>query len=223
MPGPNIFCEKHYHEQWEELAEIKRELADRDWFMGTSGNLAMRVGSAPATFLVTASGKDKRKHTKEDFLLVNARGEAMEDTQLRPSAETLLHSHVFTGSSAGCSLHVHTVANNVISELYGEAGVITIRNQELIKAWDKWGEHDSLEIPIIQNHAHIPTLGDEFQPHVKEDKGAVLIRNHGITVWGRTGFEAKKLLEACEFLFQYKLTLLSFGSNQSIIKGGVTS
>ncbi|MCA1059396.1 methylthioribulose 1-phosphate dehydratase [Rossellomorea aquimaris] len=199
----------NYQEQWEELAEIKRELADRDWFMGTSGNLAIRVGSSPVTFLVTASGKDKRKHTKEDFLLVNARGDAIEDTPLRPSAETLLHRHVFTESKAGCSLHVHTVANNVISEIYGDEGVVLLKNQELIKAWDKWGEHDSLAIPIIQNHAHIPTLADAFQPHIKEDKGAVLIRNHGITVWGRTGFEAKKLLEACEFLFQYQLALLS--------------
>lgn len=213
---------KSYQTEWDELADIKRELADRDWFMGTSGNLAIRVSSSPATFLVTASGKDKRKHTKEDFLLVNAHGEAMEDTQSRPSAETLLHSHVFTRSSAGCSLHVHTVANNVISELYGDEGVVTFRNQELIKAWDKWGEHDSLSIPIIHNHAHIPTLADAFQPFIKEDKGAVLIRNHGITVWGRNGFEAKKLLESCEFIFQYQLTLLSLSTKESILKGGVS-
>jgi methylthioribulose-1-phosphate dehydratase len=212
---------KSYQPEWEELADIKRELAVRDWFMGTSGNLAIRVGSSPVTFLVTASGKDKRKHTKEDFLLVNAHGEAIEDTHLRPSAETLLHSHVFTKSSAGCSLHVHTVANNVISELYGDEGVITFRNQELIKAWDKWEEDDSLSIPIIRNHAHIPTLADTFQPFIKKDKGAVLIRNHGITVWGRTGFEAKKLLEACEFMFQYQLTLISLTNTRSITKGGV--
>ncbi|KPL61333.1 methylthioribulose 1-phosphate dehydratase [Rossellomorea vietnamensis] len=212
---------KSYQSEWEELADIKRELADRDWFMGTSGNLAIRVGSSPVSFLVTASGKDKRKHTKEDFLLVNAHGEAMEETGLRPSAETLLHSHIFNESSAGCSLHVHTVANNVISELYGDEGVITFRNQELIKAWDKWGEHDSLSIPIIHNHAHIPTLADTFHPYIQEDKGAVLIRNHGITVWGRTAFEAKKLLEACEFLFQYQLTVLSLTTTKSIPKGGV--
>lgn len=210
-----------YQSQWEELADIKRELAERDWFMGTSGNLAIRVSSLPATFLVTASGKDKRKQTDEDFLLVNAQGEAIQDTHLRPSAETLLHSHVFTESSAGCSLHVHTVANNVISELYGEEGVVTFRNQELIKAWDKWGEDDSLSIPIIRNHAHIPTLAREFQSFIKADKGAVLIRNHGITVWGRTGFEAKKLLEACEFLFQYQLTFLSLMNTRPITKGGV--
>ncbi|MDT9023687.1 methylthioribulose 1-phosphate dehydratase [Rossellomorea yichunensis] len=210
-----------YQSQWEELADIKRELAERDWFMGTSGNLAIRVNSIPAAFLVTASGKDKRKQTDEDFLLVNAQGEAIQDTTARPSAETLLHSHVFTESSAGCSLHVHTVANNVISELYGDEGVVTFRNQELIKAWDKWEEDDSLSIPIIRNHAHIPTLAREFQSFIKEDKGAVLIRNHGITVWGRTGFEAKKLLEACEFLFQYQLTLLSLTNSRAITKGGV--
>ncbi|KAA0565404.1 methylthioribulose 1-phosphate dehydratase [Bacillus sp. CH30_1T] len=210
-----------YQSQWEELADIKRELAERDWFMGTSGNLAIRVSSLPVTFLVTSSGKDKRKQTDEDFLLVNARGEATQDTPARPSAETLLHSNVFTESSAGCSLHVHTVANNVISELYGDEGIVTFRNQELIKAWDKWEEDDSLSIPIIRNHAHIPTLAGEFKSFIKADKGAVLIRNHGITVWGRTGFEAKKLLEACEFLFQYQLTLLSLTNTRPITKGGV--
>lgn len=213
----------HYEEQWAELAEIKRELGVRDWFMGTSGNLAIRVGTSPATFLVTASGKDKRKQTKEDFLLVNALGVVMEDTHLRPSAETLLHSHVFTESSAGCSLHVHTVANNVISEWYGDEGEITFKNQELIKAWERWGEDDSLTIPIIPNHADIPILAEEFRQHIKADKGAVLIRNHGITVWGRNGFEAKKLLEACEFLFQYQLTLLSLTNTTSIFRGGVRS
>ena len=43
---------------------------------------------------------------------------------------------------------------------------------------------------------------------MKIDKGAVLIRNHGITAWGKDAFEAKKVLEACEFLFQYQLALL---------------
>ena len=54
-------------------------------------------------------------------------------------------------------------------------------------------------IPIIRNHAHIPTLAAEFAQHIHGDAGAVLIRNHGITAWGRDAFEAKKFLEACEF------------------------
>src|SRR4051794_34570652 len=94
--------------KWEELADIKDELAARDWFMGTSGNLAIKVSNDPLLFLVTASGKDKKKRTKEDFLLVNTNGLPVEKTDLKPSAETLLHCAIYNKTSAGCSLHVHT-------------------------------------------------------------------------------------------------------------------
>ena len=60
--------------RWKELAEVKAELAARDWFFATSGNLSIKVTDDPLTFLVTASGKDKRKQTDEDFLLVDASG-----------------------------------------------------------------------------------------------------------------------------------------------------
>jgi methylthioribulose-1-phosphate dehydratase len=197
-------------ERWNELADIKDELAVRDWFMGTSGNLAIRVHNDPVQFLVTASGKDKRKRTNEDFLLVNEYGKAVHETALKPSAETLLHCEVYQRTNAGCSLHVHTVSNNVISDLYAKDKEVVFQGQELIKAFDLWGENDILRIPIIPNYPHIPTLASEFANFVQEDKGAVLIQNHGITVWGKNGFEAKKLLEACEFLFQYHITILQF-------------
>jgi methylthioribulose-1-phosphate dehydratase len=96
----------------------------------------------------------------------------------------------------------------VISELYGNQGEVTFKGQELIKAFNMWEEDAVLTIPIIKNYADIPTLAKSFSEHIKEDSGAVLIRNHGITVWGRNAFEAKKILEASEFLFKYQLRLL---------------
>ncbi len=202
-----------YQERLQELADIKDELALRDWFMGTSGNLAIKVQDAPLEFLVTASGKDKRKRTPDDFLLVDADGKAVAETSLRPSAETLLHCAVYSQSNAGCSLHIHTVANNVISEIYGDQGKIDFKGLELIKAFGLWEEDAVLTIPIIPNHAHIPDLTEEFKKHLSADSGAVLIRNHGITVWGKDSFEAKKLLEASEFLFQYQLALYQIQSH----------
>ncbi|MGA5688019.1 methylthioribulose 1-phosphate dehydratase [Cytobacillus pseudoceanisediminis] len=202
--------------KWNELADIKEELAERDWFMGTSGNLAIKVSSQPLQFLVTASGKDKRKRTDDDFLLVDEYGHPAGETHLKPSAETLLHSEIYRRTKAECSLHVHTIDNNVISEIYGDQAAVTFKGQELIKAFDKWEEDAVLEIPIIPNHAHIPTLAKCFSSHIHEDAGAVLIRNHGITVWGKTSFEAKKILEASEFLFRYQLRLLAYKPNQLI-------
>ncbi|MBA9028187.1 methylthioribulose 1-phosphate dehydratase [Peribacillus huizhouensis] len=191
-----------------ELMEIKAELAERDWFMGTSGNLAIKVQNDPLQFLVTASGKDKRKKTNEDFLLVDGDGNPVGSTNVKPSFETLLHCEIYKRTDAGCSLHVHTVANNVISELYGDVGKVVFQGQELIKAFDRWDENAELIIPIIRNYADIPRLAATFASFANENKGAVLIRNHGITAWGKDGFEAKKILEACEFLFQYQLSLL---------------
>lgn len=54
-------------DKWNELADIKDELAARDWFPGTSGNLSIKVNNEPLSFYVTASGVDKRKRTEKDF------------------------------------------------------------------------------------------------------------------------------------------------------------
>ncbi|WP_246943932.1 methylthioribulose 1-phosphate dehydratase [Bacillus pinisoli] len=195
-------------ERWTELADIKDELAWRDWFPGTSGNLSIKVSNEPLTFLVTASGKDKRKRTEEDFLLVDHEGKPAESTHLKPSAETLLHTEVYNRTNAACCLHVHTVDNNVISDLFFPKGEIVFHKQELIKAFGLWEEDATFTVPIIYNHAHIPTLAEAFIPQINGDAGAVLIQNHGITVWGRSPLEAKRYLEACEFLFSYELKKL---------------
>lgn len=198
-------------ERWIELADIKDELAARDWFPGTSGNLAIRVSDDPLTFLVTASGRDKRKRTAEDFVLVDATGQLIGEQSGKPSAETLLHVEIFTKTNAACSLHVHTVDNNVISELHATTGEVVFTGQEIIKALGFWEEDAVVRVPIIENHADIPTLARKFAPHVIANAGAVLIRNHGITVWGETPAAAKRYLEAYEFLFTYTLKLHALG------------
>ncbi|MFD0770861.1 methylthioribulose 1-phosphate dehydratase [Bacillus sp. CGMCC 1.60114] len=203
---------KQLFRQWQELSELKKELTDRNWFPATSGNISIKVSDNPLTFLITASGRDKTKTTPDDFLLVDQNGNPVLETDLRPSAETLLHTHIYNHTNAACVLHVHTTDNNVITNVYDKEVVLC--NQEIIKALNIWEEGASIRIPIIENYAHIPTLGESFRNHIYEDAGAVLIRNHGITVWGKDSFDTKKRLEAYEFLFQFHIKLLS-------IKGGV--
>ncbi|TFE01763.1 methylthioribulose 1-phosphate dehydratase [Jeotgalibacillus salarius] len=193
--------------RWHELANIKDALGARGWFPGTSGNLSIKVSDEPLEFLVTASGKDKYERTDEDFLLVDENSHPVEQTSLKPSAETLLHQKVYELTDAGCSLHVHTVSNNVISDIYAEQGEITFQGQELIKAFNLWEEDAVLRVPIIENPSHIPDLADLLGEQIGKNIYGVLIRNHGITAWGRNAFEAKKHLEAFEFLFESHLTL----------------
>ncbi|WP_232718591.1 methylthioribulose 1-phosphate dehydratase [Bacillus sp. FJAT-45037] len=201
------FTIDHTHALWNELADIKDELAARDWFPGTSGNLSIKVSDSPLTFLVTASGKDKRKRTSDDFVLVDQDGQPVETSNLKPSAETILHQQIYEKTNAGCSLHVHTIDNNVISDLYGDQGFITFRHQELIKAFNIWQEDGTITIPIVENYADLSRLGEAVAERITPGVHGILIRNHGITAWGRDGFEAKKHLEAFEFLFSYHVKM----------------
>ncbi len=198
---------------WNELAEIKRELAARYWFPGTSGNLSIKVQDDPLRFLVTVSGKDKYKETEEDFVQVDEYGTPI-DSDLKPSAETVIHLEVYRKTDAGCCLHVHTVDNNIVSELYGDQKAIVFENHELIKAFGIWEEDGKLTIPIVENIHDLQTLGKVFADEIKEDIKAILIRNHGITAWGRNAFEAKRHLEACEFLFSYHVKMLQLKNSR---------
>ncbi|MCH5583987.1 methylthioribulose 1-phosphate dehydratase [Shimazuella sp. AN120528] len=197
-----------------EISMIKQELAERNWFPGTSGNLSIKITTNPTTFLVTASGKDKTKHTPDDFILVDEQGNPIEETDAKVSAETALHVEVYKRTSAGCCLHVHTVDNNIISELYGDQGQVVIRNQELIKAFGIWEQDAQIAVPIIENLADLNALADLFGNAIRPQIPGVLIRNHGITAWGKNGFEAKKHLEALEFLFSYEVKLQMIASSK---------
>ncbi|NGQ95229.1 methylthioribulose 1-phosphate dehydratase [Brevibacillus sp. SYP-B805] len=191
------------------LDEVKLAFAKRDWFPGTSGNLSIKLADDPLLFAVTASGKDKTKLTPEDYLIVDGDAKPVEPTALKPSAETLIHAVVYKRiPQAGACFHVHTLGNNLISELYFGQRAFTIQGQELIKGLGIWEENARISVPIVENYADIPKLADAIGKVITPEIPGVLIRNHGIYAWGANDFEAKRHLESFEFLFEYHLRWL---------------
>lgn len=189
-----------------ELREIKTILAARNWFPATSGNLSIRVGDfAPEqfTFAITASGKDKSVNTPSDFLLVNEKGQPTDVTGLKPSAETLIHCEIYKATGCGAIFHVHTVFNNLVSELFWERKAIPVDGVELIKAFNIWDEEAQIEIPILPNYADIPRIAELVEGAIVPRVPGIMLRKHGIYAWGANAFEAKRNLEAFEFLFEY--------------------
>ncbi len=189
-----------------ELREIKTLLAARGWFPGTSGNLSIRTGDfSPErfAFAITASGKDKSVHTPSDYLLVDQSGQPVETTGLKPSAETLIHCEIYRLTGCGAIFHVHTVFNNLVSELYAERGSVPVDGVELIKAFNIWEEEAHIDIPILPNYAEIPRIAELVEGAIVPRIPGILLRKHGIYAWGANAFEAKRHLEAFEFLFEY--------------------
>lgn len=191
---------------FDQLTEVKTLFAARGWFPGTSGNLSVRIGDASSndyTFAITASGKDKTVNTPEDYLIVDTEGRPTEDTHLKPSAETLIHCEIYRATDAGAVFHIHSVYNNIVSELYAEQGHVPVQGVELIKAFNIWEEDASIQIPILPNYAHIPSIAELVAGAIVPRVPGIVLRNHGIYAWGANAFEAKKHLEAFEFLFEY--------------------
>ncbi|MBN2984027.1 MULTISPECIES: methylthioribulose 1-phosphate dehydratase [Cohnella] len=191
---------------YRELSVVKSDFAARGWFPGTSGNLSMRVGDfSPEafTFAVTASGKDKAASTPEDFLLVDQTGKPCEETRLKPSAETLIHCEIYRLTGAGAIFHIHSVFNSIVSELFWDRKAVPVEGVELIKAFNIWDEEAVIDVPIVSNFAHIPSIVPEVTERLDPRIPGILLRKHGIYAWGRDAFEAKKHLEAFEFLFEY--------------------
>lgn len=194
-----------------ELSKIKSDFASRGWFPGTSGNLSVRVGEwtpEQFTFAITASGKDKSANTPEDFLLVDQAGVPTEPTKLKPSAETLIHCEIYKHTGCGAIFHVHTVYNNIISEYDAELGHVPLQGVELIKAFNIWEEHAAIEVPILPNYAKIPRIAELVGNAIRPNVPGILLRNHGIYAWGANAFEAKRHLEAFEFLFEHRYRYL---------------
>jgi len=197
-----------------DLRDAKAIFAARGWFPATSGNLSVRAGDASQeafTFAITASGKDKSVSTPEDFLLVDEQGRPTEKTALKPSAETLIHCEIYKATDAGAIFHVHTVYNNIVSELYAEQGHIPVQGVELIKAFNIWEENAKIQIPILPNYADIPRIAELVKDAIVPRVPGVILRGHGIYAWGRDAFEAKRHLEAFEFLFEYVYKMRALG------------
>ncbi|MDF2667752.1 MAG: methylthioribulose-phosphate dehydratase [Paenibacillus sp.] len=191
---------------YSELREIKTTFANKGWFPGTSGNLSIRVGDFNQdqfAFAITASGKDKSVHTPEDFLLVDESGKPLEPTSLKPSAETLIHCEIYRLTGCGAIFHIHSVFNNIVSELFAERGSIPVQGVELIKAFNIWEDEASVEVPILPNYSDIPKIAALVEGSLNPSIPGIVLRKHGIYAWGANAFEAKRNLEAFEFLFEY--------------------
>jgi methylthioribulose-1-phosphate dehydratase len=189
-----------------ELREVKALFASRGWFPGTSGNLSIRVGEFQPDdfhFAITASGKDKSLQTPEDFLFVDQSGKPSESTRLKPSAETSIHCEIYRMTGCGAIFHIHSVYNSVISEWFWERRAVPVEGVELIKAFNIWDEEAVIDVPIVSNFTNVPTIVPEVTERLDPRIPGILLRKHGIYAWGANAFEAKRHIEAFEFLFEY--------------------
>ena len=182
------------------------------WVTGTGGGTSIRKG--PHIFIAPSGVQKELMQPHDIFVLEYAtRSYLRKPPVLKPSACTPLFLAAFD-RDAGCCIHTHSQAAVLVTLLVerdvreaGQEGsdmCFEIEMIEQIKGIPKGkgkqgmlGYYDRLRVPIIENTAHEEDLTSSLEMAMEKhpDTYAVLVRRHGVYVWGDNVHKAKTQAE----------------------------
>lgn len=172
--------------------------------VGTAGNLSAR--SPDGSFWITASGKSKGNLTLEDFVQVHPDGRVEAAATLKPSAETAIHQTLYAHfPEAQACYHVHSVEANLVSR-FVDAETLPLPPLEMLKGLGVWQENPDCAIAIFSNHLNVQRIATDIQQRFQTNPPqipALLIRDHGLTVWASSTESARNFVELLEYIFRY--------------------
>jgi methylthioribulose-1-phosphate dehydratase len=144
--------------------------------------------------------------TDEDGRVVRSPGR-----ELKLSACTPLFMHAYKLRGAGAVIHSHGMSAMLATLVFGDA--LRITHLEMMKGVTGLGYHDELVVPIIENTAHECDLADAMADAMRAHPAthAVLVRRHGVYVWGRDWVAAKTHAECYHYLFEAAVRMKSLG------------
>jgi methylthioribulose-1-phosphate dehydratase len=155
---------------------------------------------------ISVSGCDKVNLAVSDLMLVDHAGSPV-DSALKPSAECLLHAHLYRRfDHAGCILHTHSMHQTVASLRYADQAELALSGYELLKAMQGYDSHlQTLSVPVVANDQHMPTLVAAIDPMLDKLSLAYLIAGHGMYCWGENVSAALQHAEALDFMLACEL------------------
>ena len=197
----------------EALCATARWCFARGWVPATSGNFSVRDRGGKH-ILISPSGLDKGLMTRADLLEADLNGRAVHPSK-KPSAETVLHTVIYRDRPAAHAiLHVHTIWSTILSGRFAEQGYLSLAGYELLKGLAGVTTHEHEErVPILANSQNYEGLAADLAVALREFEPAhgVLLSRHGLYTWGTSVAEARRHLEALEFLFEVKGRQLTSG------------
>jgi methylthioribulose-1-phosphate dehydratase len=190
----------------DELLALAHFCAERGWAPATSGNFSVCDGDGH--ILISRSGFDKRTMGMKDLVELDKEGHPARGWKGngRPSAEAGLHAVIYRQRpEARAIAHVHTVWNTLLSGHCAEQGYVPLEGYEILKGLSGVSTHTHLErVPILENTQDYTVLSAQLRDVLEHNPGAhgVLLSRHGLYTWGQSVAEARRHLEALEFLFE---------------------
>lgn len=193
------------------IVELCRQLYGLGWVSGTGGGVSVREGGR---VYMAPSGVQKERLAPEDLFVLDEAGEVLERparADLRLSACAPLFFHAFRLRDAGAVIHSHSIHAMLATLIATDA--LRVTHLEMMKGIRGVGYHDELAVPIIENTAHECDLAGAMAEAMAAwpSTQAVLVRRHGVYVWGRDWAEAKTQAECYDYLFEAAVRMRQLG------------
>ena len=193
------------------IVELCQQFYRQGWVSGTGGGISIRDGSS---IYIAPSGVQKERLSEDDMFVVNADGKTLSQpasAAFKISACTPLFLHAYNLRNAGAVIHSHSENALLATLCFDEAFECT--HLEMMKGIAGTGYHDVLQVPIIENTAHECDLADSLAEAINQwpKSHAVLVRRHGVYVWGKDWVQAKTHAECYDYLFGVVVRMRQLG------------
>lgn len=198
------------------ICELCKLFYNNGWVTGTGGGISIRKEDE---IYLAPSGVQKERIVPLNIFVMSLLSQQYirKPLNLKPSACTPLFMAAYTLRDAGACIHTHS-QNAVMCTLLFDK-VFEISSIEQIKALPKITEQgnmwysDKLVIPIIENTEKEEDLEASLKQAIVEYPAAtaVLVRRHGIYVWGETVWKAKVYNEAIDYLLELAIKMKQSG------------
>ena len=192
------------------VCELCRNFYSLGWASGTGGGISIKEGDK---IYMAPSGVQKERLKPEDIFVLDAQGQTLEEPGrgLKLSQCSPLFMHAYKLRNAGAVLHSHSINAMAATLLFDKR--FRIKNMEMQKGVEGFGAFDTLEVPIIDNTAYECDLTDSLEEAIRNNpkSHAVLVRQHGVYVWGKDWKQAKTHAECYDYLFEAAAKMKQLG------------
>lgn len=204
------------------LCDLSRQFYEKGWSSGTGGGISMVTSPLGAQdhIYVAPSGVQKERLTPGDLFTVTRQGEIVSRPltgDLKVSECLPLFLHAYQRRGAGAVIHSHSMYAMLVTlrpHRFGtEYDEYSVTGLEMIKGLRGMGCFDTLRVPIIENTPKECDLAASMAEAMDAYPGvdAVLVRGHGLYVWGKDWEQAKTQAECLDYLFEATIRLGQMG------------
>ncbi|KAJ2336087.1 Methylthioribulose-1-phosphate dehydratase [Coemansia sp. RSA 2681] len=221
--GSELVTSTDRHHPANLIPELCRQFYQLGWVTGTGGGISIRSGD---NVFIAPSGVQKERILPSDlFVLALHTRQVLRSPQppIKPSACTPLFYNAYTMRGAGACIHTHSQNAVLATMLYDKE--FTISHQEMIKGIRRGQTgtslsfFDTLRVPIVENTAEEENLTNRMARAMEEypETCAVLVRRHGVYVWGESWEKAKTMAECYDYLFELAVRMKQLGIDPTAV------